>query len=158
MAWSSAHCSSCQNLHDGKEKLAGGTPTEGSNHCTLAPTAIRAPTPAAALVVAPLAASSSANSSVVRYLEDDLQRIFRTILNCKPPVPVPAPVVAAVPHFEGLCKRPLKARFLEIYWDKTHLKCYNFFQQCKDHFTIAAARGPNRVPFASIFLKDTAFF
>ena len=79
MAQSFARRSPCQNPHDGKDKLAGGTPTEGSDRRTPAPAASRAPTPAVAPVVAPLAASGSADSSVVRYLEDDLQRIFRTV-------------------------------------------------------------------------------
>ena len=73
MAQSSAYCSLRQNLHNGKDELAGGTPTEDSNRCTLAPAGTRAPTSAAAPVIAPLAISGSANSSVVRYLEDDLQ-------------------------------------------------------------------------------------
>ena len=156
MAQSSARCSPCQNPHDGKDKLAGGNPTAGSDRHTPAPVALRAFTPAVAPVVAPLAASGFANSSVVRYLEDNLKWILRTVLDSRPLAPVPAP--AAVPHYEGPCKRPLKARFPDIYWDKTHLECYNFFQQCKDHFISADATGLNRVPFAATFLKDTALF
>ena len=128
MAQSSARCSPCQNLHNGKDELAGKTPTKSNNRCTPAPAAIYASTPAVALVVAPLVASSSANSSVVGYLKDDLQQIFRTVLDFKPLAPVPALVVAAAPHYESPRERPLKAWFPDIYWDKTHLKCYNFFQ------------------------------
>ena len=72
MAQSSACHSPCQNPCDGKDKLAGGTRTKGSNCCTPAPAVTRAPTPAAALVVTPLAAFGSANCFVVTYLEDDL--------------------------------------------------------------------------------------
>ena len=158
MAWSSACCSPCQNPHNGKDKHDGRTPTKGSDCRTPAPTATRALTPAAAPVVASLAASGSADSSVVRYLEDDLQWIFRTVLDFRPPAPVPALVVAAVPHSEESRERPLKARFLDIYWGKTHLKCYNFFQQCKDHFATAGATSLNRVRFAAIFLNNTALF
>ena len=52
----------------------------------------------------------------------------------------------------------LKARFLDMYCGKTHLECYNFFWQCKDHFTNADVKAQNLGPFAAIFLKDTALF
>ena len=156
MARSFACRSPCQNPHDGKDELAGGIFTEGSDRRTPAPAASRGPTPAIALVVAPLAASGSADSSMVRYLEDDLQQILRTVLDSRPLAPIPAP--ASPPHYEGPCERFLKARFPDIYWGKTHLECDNFFQQCKDHFATAGAMGSNQVPFAAIFLKDTALF
>ena len=158
MAQSSARCSPCQNPHDSKDKLASGTPTEGSDHCTPALAASCALTPAIAPVIAPLATSDSADSFVVRYLHDDLQRILRTVLDSRRLASVPAPVVAAAPHYENSRERPLKAWFPDIYWGKTHLECYNFFQQCEDHFATASATGSNRVPFAAIFLKNTALF
>ena len=108
MAQSFARHSPCQNPHNSKDKLASGTPTKVSNHCTLTPTATCAPIPAAAPVVAPLAASGSADSSVVRYLEDDLKRILRTVLDFKPPTLVPALIVAAAPYSEGPRERSLK--------------------------------------------------
>ena len=156
MARSSARCSPRQNPHDGKDELASGTPTKGSDCRTPAPAALRACTPAVALVVAPLAAFGSADSSVVRYSEDDLQQILKTVLDFRSLAPVFAP--AAVPHYEGPREKPLKARFPDIYCGKTHLECYNFFQQCKDHFAIAGTTGSNRVPFAAIFLKNSALF
>ena len=125
MARSSACRSPRQNPHDGEDKLAGGTPTEGSNRRTPAPATSRAPTPAVAPLVAPLAASSPADSSVVRLLEDDLQRILRIVLDFRLFALVPAP--AATLHYESPRERPLKAWFPDIYWDKTHLECYNFF-------------------------------
>ena len=156
MARSSARRSPWQNPHDGKDELAGRTPTEGSDRRTPAPAASHAPTPAVITVVALLAASGSANSSVVRYSEDDLQRILRTVLDSRPLALVLAP--AAALHYEGPRKRPLEARFPDIYWGKTHLEYYNFFQQCENHFATAGAIGLNRVPFAATFLKDTALF
>ena len=158
MAQSSACCSPWQNPHNSKNELAGGTPTKGSNRWTPAPAATRAPTPTIAPVVAPLIASGSNNSSVVIYLEDDFQQIVRTILKAKTllllaPAPVPALVVAAAPHYKGPRKRPLKTRFPNIYWGKTHLECYNFFQQCEDHFATSNVTGSNRVLFAATFLK-----
>ena len=127
MARSSACCSPRQNPHDGKDKLAGRTPTKGSNHCTPAPAATHASTSAAAPVVSPLATSGSANSSVVRYLKDDFQRIFRIVLDFRLLAPVPAPVIAAASHSEDPRERLLKAWFPDIYQGKTHLECYNFF-------------------------------
>ena len=73
MTQSFARRSLCQNsLFDNKDKLAGGNPTKGSNHCTFAPVATRAPTPAVISVITPFVASGSADSSVVGYSEDDL--------------------------------------------------------------------------------------
>ena len=72
MAWFFVYCIPYQNLDDGKDNLAGRPPIKESDRCISAPAASCAPTPAVALVVAPLAASGSANSSVVIYSEDDL--------------------------------------------------------------------------------------
>ena len=141
MAQSSACCNPCQNPHDSKDELASKTPIERCDRRTPAFTASHASTSAIAPVVALLAASGSANSSVVKYSEDDLQRILRIVFNSRPPAPVLAP--AAAPHYEALCEKSLKAWFLDIYEGKTHLECYNFFQQCKDHFASAGATGPN---------------
>ena len=121
----SARRSPPQNPHNGKDKLAGKTSTKGSNRCTPAFAASRALTLAVALVVAQFAASSSVNSSVVRYLGDDLQLILRTVPDSRPLVPVTA--LASAPHYKSPRERPLKARFPDIYWGKTHLECYNFF-------------------------------
>ena len=34
------------------------------------------------------------------------------------------------------------------------MECYNFCQQCENHFAIVGAKGPNRIPFAAFFLRD----
>ena len=129
----------------------------------LLPTAIRALTLIVAPVITSLMSSGSANSYMVRYLEDNLQRIVKTILKSRPlyspaSAPVPAFVLVAAPYYEGPRKRPLKTRFLDIYWGQTHLECYNFFPKCQDHFATAGATSPNQVLFTAIFLKDTALF
>ena len=103
MVQSSACCSPHQDSYDIKNKLACKTPTEGSNYCTPVPAGIHALIPAVAPVVTLLVASGSPNSSIVRYLEDDLQRIVGTIFEARPlPSPafasVLAPVVTAVLH------------------------------------------------------------
>ena len=115
MAWSFACCNPRQNAHDGKDELVGGTPTKSSNRYILVSAATSAPTATVAPVVATFFASGSVNSSVVRYLKDDLQRILRTVLNFRLPAPVPAPVIATAPHYESPHERPLKALFLNIY-------------------------------------------
>ena len=46
----------------------------------------------------------------------------------------------------------MKARFLDLYYGKSHMECYHFCQQCKDHFDTAGATGSNRTPFAASFL------
>ena len=132
MAQSSACCSPCQNPYNGKDKLDGGTPTEGSNRRTSVSAATDAPTPAVAPIVGLFIAFGTADSFIVRDFKDDIQQILRTVLDSKPPASVLARVVAATPHYEGPRERPLKSCFLDIYQDKTHLEYYNFFQQCKD--------------------------
>ena len=127
MAWFFTCYNPCQNSHNGKNKLTGKTPTKDSNRYTSAPAAIRVTTPVVAPVLILFAISGFANSSMIRYLEDNLQRIFRTILDFRPLAPILALVVAAVPHYEGLRERLLKVWFLDIYWDKINLECYNFF-------------------------------
>ena len=52
-------------------------------------------------------------------------------------------------------EKPLKARNPDLYFGKSHIDCYNFCQQCEDHFATARATGSNRVPFAATFLRGT---
>ena len=83
---------------------------------------------------------------VAKYTEEDLQRIFRTILE------------ARAPSSDGVCEKPLKAKSPDVYRGKSHMECYNFCQQCEDHFATAGAKGPNRIPFAASFLRDRINF
>ena len=147
MAQSSTCYSSCQNSYDGKDKLTGRISTKGNKPWTLASAAIHAPTPTAASIVALLAASGFADSSMVRYSEDEPQQIFRAVLDFRPLAPFPTLGVTTAPHSKKPRERLLKAWFPDIYWGKTHLEYYNFFQQCKDHFATAGAMGSSRVPF-----------
>ena len=50
------------------------------------------------------------------------------------------------------CKQPLKARFPNLYYGNLHIDCYQFCQKCKDHFETAAAKKPNKISFAALFL------
>ena len=38
------------------------------------------------------------------------------------------------------------------------MECYNFIQQYKDHFATNGAKRPNLMPFAVIFLQESALF
>ena len=49
------------------------------------------------------------------------------------------------------CKRPFKAKVPELYYNKLHMDCYHFCQQCKDYFETAGATGANWTPFAAFF-------
>lgn len=38
------------------------------------------------------------------------------------------------------------------------MACYNFCQQCEDHFTTAGAKDSNRIPFATSFFQHNNSF
>ena len=50
-------------------------------------------------------------------------------------------------------ERSLKAKVPEIYYGKSHMDCYHFCQQCKDHFETVRATRFNRTPFAASFFR-----
>ena len=83
---------------------------------------------------------------VAKYIEEDLQKILRTVLE------------ARAPPSDGPREKPLKARSPDVYRGKSHMECYNFCQQCEDHFATAGAKGPNRILFAAFFLRDRINF
>ena len=83
---------------------------------------------------------------VAKYIEEDLQKILKTIFK------------ARAPPSDGPRKKPLKVRSPDIYCGKSHMEYYNFCQQCDDHFAIAGAKGLNRIPFAAFFLLDCINF
>lgn len=74
-------------------------------------------------------------------MEEDFQRCIKVCMEAKN-------LTENVPR-----KRPLKARLPDAYYGKSHMDCYQFCQQCEDHFDTAGARGPNRTPFAASFLR-----
>ena len=71
-----------------------------------------------------------------------------TVLKARPP----APTLQLLVFPDGPCERSLKARFSELYRDKTHMEYYNFILQCKDYFATGGAKRPNRLLFATTFL------
>ncbi len=38
------------------------------------------------------------------------------------------------------------------------MECYNFYQQCKDHFATTGATRPNQILFATIYLQEQTNF
>ena len=90
--------------------------------------------------------NSPAKPLVAKYTKKDLQKIFKTVFK------------AQAPSSDDPCEKSLKARSLDVYRDKFHMECYNFCQQCKDHFATAGVKGPNRIFFATSFLRDCINF
>ena len=80
--------------------------------------------------------------SIAKYTEKDLQKILRTVLE------------AQAPPFDGPREKPLKAKSPNQYCGKSFMKCYNFYQKCKDYFTTVRAKGPNYILIALSFLRD----
>ncbi len=77
-----------------------------------------------------------------RYSQQDLDRIIQTFLQ----------------NLKGGSGDKLKAKNPDVYYGRSHMECYNFCQQCEDHFATCGATGPNRIPFATSFLRDQINF
>lgn len=73
-------------------------------------------------------------------MEEDLQKILKNVLK------------ARVFSSNKSCKKFLTARLSYIYYGKSHIKCYNFCQKCKDNFAIAEAKGPNQIFWGLILM------
>lgn len=58
---------------------------------------------------------------------------------------------------EKTLNRLFKARNPDLYYDTSHMKCYEFVQQCEDHFITAGAKGHKRMYFAIFSLKEQVF-
>ena len=93
---------------------------------------------------------SSATTSVPKYSEDDLQKIFKAALEAR----AFAPAFAA----SEIPREKLKTLSPDVYCGKSHMDYYNFCQQCENHFATAGATGPTRIPFAASFLRDRISF
>ncbi len=73
-----------------------------------------------------------------RYSQQDLDRIIQTFLQ----------------NSKGGSRDKLKAKTPVVYCSRSHMECYNFCQQCEDHFATCGATRPNRIPFVTSFLRD----
>ncbi len=52
----------------------------------------------------------------------------------------------------------LKAKTPDVYYGRSYMECYNFYQQCEDHFATCGATEPKQIPFAASFLWDRINF
>ena len=112
--------------------------------------------------------NAPAATSILKYSENDLQRILKAILEAKALVPAPASVSALVPTsvpaptlapiVAETPQEKLKARSPDVYHGKSHMDCYNFRQQCEDYFATVGAMRATRITFAASLLRDRISF
>lgn len=128
----------CQKpLSIGKDKLAEGAqeaPTDNSS--TPVPTSrtlILAFTP----VLTPSSALASTNELFKKFI--------KTCLKNQTQVPTPSQA--------ELRKQPFKAWFPDFYYKNLYLDCYHFCHRCQNYFETARATRPNRISFATLFLR-----
>ena len=114
----------------GEEELAGAAPTESSKIPTLTLAVSRA------ITSAPTIALSSDNKLFKQFIKAYLE----------------AHVLGQIEVDSEPRKQLLKARFADFYYSILRMDCYQFCQQCKDHFKTAGAKRPNKNLFAALFL------
>ena len=92
--------------------------------------------------------SPAAATNVPKYSKNDLQRIFKAVLEARTLALTfaPAPIISKVP------RKKLKAFSPDVYCRKSHIDCYNFCQQCEDYFAIVGAMEPTQILFTTSFL------
>ena len=73
---------------------------------------------------------------VARYTQKDIDHLLQTFLQAS----------------KGGSEDKPKAKTLYVYRGRSHIKCYNFCQQYKDHFATCGATGSNQMLFAASFL------
>ena len=110
----------------------------------------------------PVANAPAIATNIPKYSKDDLQRIFKTVLEAQvpasapvlalTPAPAPAPIVAEAPY------EKLKVRSLDIYREKSYIDYYNLCQQFEDYFATAGAMRFTQILFATSFLWDQISF
>lgn len=86
-------------------------------------------------------------STIFKYIERDLQQIFKTILEAQVPT-----------TSEKLWDKLLKARFPNVYCEKSYMEYYNFCQQFENYFAAARARKANQIFFAMSFSQNQNSF
>ena len=91
---------------------------------------------------------SPAATNIPRYFEDNLQQIFKAILEAQAPTPTPTPTSVV----SKVLRKKLKACGLDVYREKSHMDCYNFCQQCLDYFATIKVTRSTEIFFAASFL------
>ena len=109
-------------------------------------------------------ANALATTIILKYSEDDLQRILKAVLEARAPVPALAlapayaPAPALAPIVAKAPREKLKACSLDVYRGKSHMDYYNFWQQYEDYFATTGITEPTRILFATSFLRDRISF
>ena len=104
----------------------------------------------------PSVTNAPAAINIPKYSEDNLQQIFKSVLEARAlafastPVLAPASTLALI--VAEAPREKLKARSSDVYRRKFHIDCYNFCQQYENYFATAGATGPTRILFATSFL------
>lgn len=62
--------------------------------------------------------------------------------------------VATLLALAKLKEQPLKAWFSNLYFGKSLIDWYQFYQKCKNYFHTARNNGDNHIPFMASFLYD----
>lgn len=78
---------------------------------------------------------------IAKYIEENLQYILKIVLKAK------APTSAS----EKPQEYPLKAKFPNIYYKKSHMDYYHFCQQYKDYFNTIKVKSYYHIFFAIFF-------
>ena len=117
-------------------------PAEGSHSGSTSPAPSRNPTSGPALVPALIPASVPAPAPAPGSFDELFRQFMKAYLESQKP---------SRPLAER--ERSLKAKVPDVYYEKLHIDCYHFCQQCEDHFETAGATGANRTPFAASFLR-----
>ena len=101
-----------------------------------------------------LANAPAAATNIPTYSQDDLQQIFKAVLEIWAPAPasIPAPSVSEVP------RKKLKDCFPDVYRRKSHMDYFNFYQQYEDYFATTRAMEPTRILFTASFFQDRISF
>ena len=106
----------------------------------------------------PVVDAHVAATNILKYSENDLQKILKAVMEAWAPDPTPAPTSAlAFIYFKAPWEK-LKARSPNIYRGKSHMDYHNFCHQCEDYFATARATGPIRIFFVTSFLWDQISF
>ena len=128
-------------LLGGKNELAGA-PIEGNSTSAIS----------CASIFAPILAPALASGPPKRYTDKNLQRATKLALEL---------FVKGQKHGQANSaprNKGLKAWNPNFYYKSSHMECYYFCQQYKDHFDTAGAMGHKRVLFTALFLQDRINF
>lgn len=89
---------------------------------------------------------------ITKYLDDDLQYTFKTILEVGTPITLPLIMLP-----KNLYERLFKAKFLNVYSNKTHIEYYNFFQLCKTTLSYSWSKDPIKSFWQTHYFKIKFF-